>query len=53
MIIVNVVFLVLVFVTVVTYIVESVVIARSEYRMNRELRERIEKMKSEETEERR
>ena len=45
MIIVNVVLLVLVFVTVVTYIVESVVIARSEYRMNRELRERIERMK--------
>lgn len=45
MMVVNVVLLVLVFVTVATYIVESVVIARSEYRMNRELRERIERMK--------
>lgn len=45
MIIVNVVLLVLIFVTVVTYIVESAVIARSEYRTNRELRERIERMK--------
>ena len=47
MIIVNVVLLVLVFVTIVVYTVEVADIIRSEFRMHRELREQIEKMKSE------
>lgn len=47
MMIVNVVLLVLVFITVVVYIVEVAAIIRSECRMHRELRERIEKMKGE------
>ena len=47
MIIVNVVLLVLVFVTIVVYTVEVAAIIRSKRRMHRELRERIEKMKGE------
>ena len=53
MTIVEVVSIALVFVVAAVVIVSNVVIARSECRTNRELRERIEKMKSEETEERR
>lgn len=47
MIIVNVMLLVLVFVAIVVYIVEVAAIIRSEHRMHREMRERIEKMKGE------
>lgn len=47
MIIVNVMLLVLVFVAIAVYIVEVAAIIRSEHRMHREMRERIEKMKGE------
>lgn len=45
MIIVNVMLLVLVFIAIVVYIVEVAARIRSEYRMHREMRERVEKMK--------